>query len=91
MAELTCNPKLDVTITLKLSESEALALDAISGYDIETFIRTFYEKLGSPYLQPHEDGLRSLFGSVRRLMPSILRRMAKARQIFNDTSDEPSV
>jgi hypothetical protein len=57
---------------LDLTESEARALDGLSGYGTDAFLKVFYEHMGKAYLQPHEEGLRSLFDRVRtELLPQL--------------------
>lgn len=55
---------IDTQVELILSEQEVLALGALCGYGIDTFLRVFYKELGESYLKPHEAGLRSLFAAV---------------------------
>lgn len=83
MAILQVNPKLTIEITLKLTEEEARALDALSGYGADEFLDVFYEKMGRAYLQKHETGLRTLFQTSRDVLPGILKRLDKARTEFN--------
>ncbi len=65
MAFIEGRPKVEMRITLVLSEAEASALDAIAGYGTDSFLKVFYEHMGKAYLQPYESGLRSLFDSVQ--------------------------
>lgn len=58
--------KVDVQVELILNEDELLALDALLGYDLEVFLKIFYEKMGRAYLEPHEAGLRSLVRTIGR-------------------------
>lgn len=86
MAEIDCRPTIQAHITLRLSESEAAALDAIVGYGAQPFLDVFYKYLGGAYLKPHESGLRSLFESVRGGDASVsgfLRKAKEARKLFN--------
>jgi hypothetical protein len=79
-------PNLNLEITICLNESEARALDALAGYDIESFLSTFYEKIGKSYLHPHEGGLRSLFAAIRQSPNGIsatLNRMDECRAVWN--------
>ncbi len=85
MAKITQNPKVDLTVTFTITESEARALDALVGYDFDSFVNVFYEKMGKHYMKPHEDGLREFFKSVRDFMPPILHRTNDAREVFNGT------
>ena len=74
--------KTDVSLELKLTlnEEQARALDALAGYSTQAFLTTFYEKLGRAYLEPHEGGLRSLFGAINRDVPAALKRVDEARK-----------
>lgn len=74
--------KITFEIALVLNESEARALEALTGYDIKDFIQTFYEHLGRNYLEPHETGLRSLFSTIRTELNTHLKRADKAREAF---------
>jgi hypothetical protein len=56
---------IDVAVELVLNEDELCALDALFGYDLESFLGTFYRMMGRNYLEPHEAGLRSLAATVR--------------------------
>ncbi len=86
MAKIEGRGKLSAEIVLVLNESEAAALDALVGYGFKEFVEVFYEKLGKSYLEPHENGLRSLFESVRAgegSVEAILKRAKDARRVFN--------
>lgn len=67
---------------MTLGEKEARAFAALAEYGIDAFLKTYYEKLGSAYLKPHEDGLRSLFETIRSEINPTLRRADEARAIF---------
>jgi len=54
---ITQKTEIKHTFTLELTESEMLALDAIVSYGADEFLKH--------YLQPQEDGVRSLFNKVR--------------------------
>lgn len=65
MATLTkIGTTVNVVATLSINEQELMALDALRGYGIDTFLKVFYEHLGTSYLKPHEDGLRSFFSAT---------------------------
>lgn len=86
MAVIEGRAQLTATITIALTEAEAGALDALAGYDIEAFIKTFYEKMGKAYLQPYESGLRSLFRSLQDGdcgVRAVIRRASEAREVFS--------
>jgi hypothetical protein len=74
--------KLELNVTISLTEEEARALEALSCYGDDAFVRVFYRELGETYMKPHERGLRSLLNSVRSEMPIILERSTKSRKVF---------
>ena len=85
MAKIACRSEIKANITLQLSEDEAAALDALVGYGVEPFLKVFYEHMGRAYLEPHEQGLRTLFESVRTGDASVgyfLRCAKEAREVF---------
>lgn len=82
MAEIVQRPKVEVTATMQFSEAELRALDALVCYGSDAFIKVFYEHMGKHYMKPHEAGLRTLFESVRQIVPGILQRTDDARRVF---------
>ncbi len=80
MATWTTKPRVSFEVNVCLNEDEARALDALVGYGDDAFIKVFYEKLGTAYMQQHEKGLRSLFESVRLFMPQQLCVIDQARK-----------
>lgn len=83
MAEIIQKAKIEATATMRFSESELRALDALVGYGIDPFLTAFYEKMGKTYMQPHEAGLRTLFESIRSIVPGILSRTEDAKRVFS--------
>jgi hypothetical protein len=81
MAKIVGRANVELKVVIELTEDEAGALDALFGYDVESFLETFYEKMGAAYLQPYEKGLRSLHAS-RGFLSSPLERAKKARETF---------
>ncbi len=69
-----------LTVILELTEGEARALDGIFGYDVEVFLKVFYERMGKCYVQPHEAGVRSLHQTIRSAVAGPLERIVKARK-----------
>lgn len=82
MAKLSLRPTLTMTIVLELTEEEAMALDALAGYGTDAFLKVFYQ-LGRTYLEPHEKGLRSLFATVRDVVPGYRSQAEEARKVFS--------
>jgi hypothetical protein len=82
MAKIEQRPKIECECTIRLTEPEMRALDAIVGYGWEGFIKTFKQHMGQSYIRDHEAGGKLLFESVRQCIPGILRRADDARAVF---------
>lgn len=78
----TSNSVMEFNVFLKLTESEVRALQAITEYGYKEFLKVFYEHLGKHYLEPNEQGLISLFNSIRQEIPPHLSRIDKTRETF---------
>lgn len=81
MAKFVEQPRIELTVRMVLGEEEARALDALSGYGVDAFVKHFYEHLGEHYMKPHEAGLRSFLESCRGIS-GILKRTDDARSVF---------
>lgn len=75
---------MEFILTLTISESEARALNALTVYGFDDFVRVFYEHLGKTYLEPHQAGLKLLFDTVRTELPKQLKRIDQTRITFNE-------
>lgn len=85
MGTFAAKPVMKFTIHAELSEGQARALEAISSYDADDFLKVFYERMGKAYLEPNEAGLRSLFHDVRNGPEGItaqLHKIDNARRAF---------
>lgn len=82
MRHLTQMPRVDLDVNLKLTMAEVQALEALAGYGIDGFLKVFYEQMGKHYLQPHEQGLRSLFKAISSELPPIISRHKNASKAF---------
>ena len=71
-------------VHLRLSEEEARALEAICGYGPDEFVKWFYRNLGEHYLKPHEEGMRSLFATVKYELPKQLNKINKVREFIKN-------
>ena len=80
MPKLTITPGVTLALDLTLNESEARALDALAGYSVDAFLKTFYREMGRHYLEPEEAGLRSLFAQIRATVPPALTAVDDARK-----------
>ncbi|MCC9016947.1 hypothetical protein [Flavobacterium lipolyticum] len=77
------NANLEFNITLKLSESEARALEQLTVYGTDAFLKVFYQHLGKSTLGPQEKGLISLFETIRKELPKHFNKMDNVRQMWN--------
>lgn len=82
MTRLMQVPVVEVGATIKLTEAELRALEALAGYGDEGFLKVFYEHMGKHYLQPHEAGIKSLFAVIRADLNPILERADAAKKAF---------
>lgn len=82
MAKIEQKPVITISATFTVNESELRALEALAGYGDDAFIKTFYEKMGRVYLEPHEAGLREFLKSIREIASPILDRTDAARKVF---------
>jgi hypothetical protein len=86
LATLDVKPTIVLNVSLRLTEEECRALDALTGYGDEKFVKDylehFYKDFGQHYLKPHEAGFYSFFKSVRELIPRAIARVDKARNEF---------
>lgn len=64
MSKFGIDAQINPEITIRLTEREARALDALAGYGFKSFIEIFY-KLGTHYMKPYEKDLESLFDKIR--------------------------
>ena len=69
-----------LTVILELDEAEARALDGIFGYNVDAFLKVFYERMGRAYVQKHEAGVRSLHETIRGAVAGPLRQITTARE-----------
>jgi alpha-amylase/alpha-mannosidase (GH57 family) len=65
MSNIKSSANIEFTITFSVTEEEARALDALAGYDVDQFIKAFYDHLGEAYMRPYEKGLRKFLANVR--------------------------
>jgi hypothetical protein len=75
-------PRVEVGATIKLTEAELRALEALAGYGDDGFLKVFYEHLGKAYLKPHKAGLKSLFAVIRADLRPIMARADAAKKAF---------
>ena len=66
---------IEFSVTIKLTESEARALYAMTTYGHKPFLQGFYTKLGKSYMKPHEEGVITLFETIERDIPIHLTKI----------------
>lgn len=86
MNAVTSSANISGRVYLELTENEARALDAIVGYGADEFVKWFYKNLGTHYLKPHEQAMRSLFEKCRSELPRHFKAFDTAREAFNQKS-----
>lgn len=79
-------------VYLEINESEARALLAITKYGSKSFLEVFYKSLGQTDLKPEENGLISLFETIKYEMPKHIARIDSTRNVFqvNDPNNHKS-
>ena len=82
MAKAKSTGKIELTVTLTLSESEARAMSALTTYGVDVFLAGYYKHCGKCYMEPHAQGLKSLFETIKAELPSEIKRVYKARAAF---------
>lgn len=75
-------PFVEVSATIKLTETELRALEALAGYGDDAFLNVFFEHMGQHYLRPHTAGIKSLFAVIRSDLNPILHRLDSAKKAF---------
>ena len=83
MASVKASSTVKLSVTLVLTEEEAIALNEMTKYGIKAFLEGYYKYLGKHYMQPHEKGMRSLFKTIDAELPSHICRINEARKIFD--------
>lgn len=73
---------VELTAVVTMNESEIMALDGILGYNVDTFLKVFYEKMGEAYVKPYEKGVRSLHTNLKGKVSTIKSEMEDARKRF---------
>lgn len=76
---VTINTEVKITATLTLTEGQLRALDAMTGYGADAFLRAFYVKLGKHYMKPFERDLRDLFKAIDAQVTPALQGVKQAR------------
>ncbi len=73
----------DFKVHIEFSEVEARALHDIVGYGAKNFLEVFKEKLGSHYINKHEQGLITFFERLKTELPMHFAKFDKAKEAYN--------
>jgi hypothetical protein len=71
-------------VILRLEETEARALLALTEYGTKEFLTFFYKNLGTVGLKPNEQGLINLFETIKAELPKHLDKMDKSRKVWGE-------
>lgn len=80
---------VECQVTLVLTEAEVRALDGMFGYDVDHFLKCFYDKCGAAYVKPYEAGVRSLHATIRGQLSKPLRIISQARTAMTEALSKP--
>lgn len=82
MKKIVGNAEVNVNFTIEftLTKKEAQALEAIAGYGVDAFLKSFYEHLGESYLKPYDSSTRELFKRINEELPSEIYKIEKAEE-----------
>lgn len=78
--EIQSDIRINFTVMLRLTESEARALSEITKYGHKAFLEGYYKHLGKSYLQPHENGVISLFETIGKELKGQLYKIDLAKK-----------
>jgi hypothetical protein len=82
MRNIEVTTVVSVSATIEFSEGELRALDAMTYYGINPFLKVFYEKLGTAYMRPYDADLRALFKRIDSTVPEALKKVKAARKVI---------
>jgi len=88
MEKINSTSQMDFQVILKLNEQEARALNAITVYGVKNFLKAFYKEMGKTYLEPNEQGIKSLFETISSELPKHLSKFDKCRKTWKDGSEK---
>lgn len=82
--KITARPEVKLKLVFEIDENEALGLDALVGYNYDSFLKLFKEGMGKAYIERTgaEEGLRRFFETCRKEIPQFLSRLDNAKKEF---------
>lgn len=91
MNKLVPIAEVKFSCVLHLGEDEIMALDGIFGYSVDAFLKEFYRVMGRAYVEPYEEGVRTLHESVRAQLGPIATEIKRARKVLADAGIRTAV
>lgn len=85
MAIMVERARVELQVSLLLSEAEARALATLTEYGISNIAKGVHDVTGDTYIKNHGEGLKLLLQSAGEHLPAILRRTDEAREVFVGT------
>jgi hypothetical protein len=82
--EIKSTVSLDLKINMEMTLSEARALHELVVFGTDAFLKVFYENLGKSTLKQQEQGLRSLFDTIRENIPSRIKESEDIIKAVNE-------
>ncbi|WP_057466096.1 hypothetical protein [Pseudovibrio sp. POLY-S9] len=83
MAPFRAAASVEAKAVITFGERELRALDAMTGYGIDSFLDAFYKHLGKHYMQPYEADLRALFATLNPPVSEALAKVDEARRVLD--------
>lgn len=80
MTKITAKTEVKVEVTFTLNEIEVRALAGIFGYNVDAFLAVFYQQMGSHYVRPFEEGVRSLHKTINAVCGPVLAQANELRR-----------
>jgi len=91
MANFITQTEIQAKASIVFDEAELRALDALTGYGADSFLKMFYKHLGEAYMKPHETGLRSLFTTLNGPVHTALQNVDALRKIISESPKKPRI
>ncbi|SDQ99360.1 hypothetical protein [Pseudovibrio sp. Tun.PSC04-5.I4] len=91
MAQFKAVATVEAKAIITFGECELRALDAMTGYGIEAFLKVFYAELGEANMRPYEQDLRALFATLNPPVSEALAKVNQARRVLEEASNKSGV
>jgi len=82
MAKVYQQPKIELGLTLSISESEARALLELSKFSGDSIIKVLGEELSPKMVRDNREGFCTFFSTIRIELETVFERLDAARTAF---------